>query len=392
MTDQTTAHGAWRAADLDAFEAQFMGQIPQYGLCFIDADGRITGWSEGCYAITGFTADDVLEASIAVLFTPEDVGREIHLHELRSARLLGAAEDERWHMRKDGSRFWASGVMLPLHGAGRPAGFAKLFRDVTHLRQRMDLLDSEARQLRKERLDRDVFLATIAHELRNPLQPMAVATALLARPSEEPVRGQAVKIINRQIGFMNRLVEDLIDMARVTEGLMRIAYHRVELQALLQEALDACRHAAVGKGIALVDALPPVPVAVEVDAGRIHQVLTNLLNNAIKFTPAGGRVALSATVDHTHFTVKVQDTGQGIGADLQPTIFDMFTQAQASDTRRGQGLGIGLALVKEIVSLHHGSVEVRSEGAGKGSEFFVRIPLARPPDIQAGLPAQPPAA
>jgi two-component system CheB/CheR fusion protein len=393
MTDRESAHGAWHSADLDAFAAQLTGRLSQYGLCFVDADGRITGWSEGCHAITGFTADEVLGGSAAILFTSEDVDREIHLHEFRSAELLGSAEDERWHMRKDGSRFWASGITLPLAGDGdRPAGFAKLFRDATHLRQRTDLLDGEARQLRKDRNDRNVLLATIAHELRNPLQPMAMAAALLAQPSDGPLHEQALKIIDRQIGFMNRLVEDLIDMTRMTEGLMRIVHHRVALQPLLREALDACRHAAQEKRIDLVEALPPVPLIVEVDAGRMHQVLTNLLGNAIKFTPEGGRVALFATADHTHFTIKVQDTGQGIGADLQPRIFDMFTQARAGDTGRGQGLGIGLALVREIVSLHQGSVEVRSEGAGQGSEFFVRMPLVRPSEVRAGLPAPAPTA
>lgn len=376
-----TEHGVCRTADLEAFAAQLLGRVPQYCVCFADADGRITGWSEGCFAITGFAADDVLGDSTAILFTPEDVAREMHAHELRSAGVLGVSEDERWHMRKDGSRFWASGVTLPLTGGADPGGFAKLFRDASHLRQRMDSMEGEARLLRRERSDRSALVATIAHELRNPLQPMAMAAQLLASPSEQPLHAQAAQVIERHVGRMGRLVEDLIDMARVAEGRMRIVYGTVELQSLLREASEAAHPAAVRQDLTLVTVLPPVPVMVEVDAERIHQVLANLLDNAIKYTPRGGRVTLFATVDDVHCIVKVQDTGVGIGAELQPRIFDMFTRACDADTRRGQGMGIGLALVKEIVSLHQGSVEVRSEGTGTGSEFFVRLPLRRPSGI-----------
>ena len=371
-------HGAWQDADARALLGQLMGSLRRYGVVFIDLDGRVQGWSEGCHAITGFAADDVIRHSSAVLFTPEDVARELHVHELNSARLLGHSEDERWHMRKDGSRFWASGITLLLGTTERPQGFAKMFRDATHLRLRMDALENEVRQVRKDRSDRDVFLATIAHELRNPLQPMSVATRLLAQACDQPRHGQAIKILDRQLGFIERLVEDLLDMTRLGQGRMAIDVRRVELQRLLQDAVDSRGEAARAKDIALACILPPVPIAVEVDPARLDQVVVNLLNNAIKFTPDGGDVTVLANVDQTHFTVRVQDTGQGISAELQPRLFTMFTQADPLHTGRGQGLGIGLALVKQLVSLHHGSVEVRSEGTGRGSEFLVRIPLEQP--------------
>lgn len=175
---------------------------------------------------------------------------------------------------------------------------------------------------------------------------------------------------------MGRLVEDLVDMVRAGQGKMNLAYERVQLQTLLQEAVAGVREAAVTKGIALLTVFPPMPVTVEVDPGRFTQVIVNLLNNAIKFTPAGGNVSVWANLDQRHFMVKVQDSGVGIGPELQPRIFETFTQFEGAATGRGQGLGIGLALVKHIVSLHGGSVEVRSEGAGKGSEFMVHLPLA----------------
>ena len=377
-----TAHATWSDSDGAALTSLLMRDVKQYGIVFLNLDGSLRGWSEGAYAITGFSADDVIGKSIELIFTPEDVARKLHVHELNNARLLGVVEDERWHIRKDGSRFWASGTTQLLSVDGEPLGFAKLFRDVTHLRLRMNALDNEARQMRKERSDRDIFLATTAHELRNPLQPMTVATKLLTHPSDPVRHEQAITILERQLGLIQRLVEDLIDMTRVGQGKMSIDYQSTQLQHLLQDAADSSRHAAEEKSISLLCAYPPVPIAVEVDPARMNQVVVNLLNNAIKFTPPGGRVTLLGNVDESHFIVKVQDTGIGIAPDLQPTIFEMFTQAEMHDTGRGQGLGIGLALVKQIVSLHRGTVEVRSEGAGKGSEFLIRVPLVKPVEAE----------
>lgn len=378
MEQGSSEHGQWDNADGTALTAQLLAGLGQYAVVFLDLEGRIRGWNEACHFITGFTASDVLGRPVSLLFTPEDIARGLDTHELNTARRLGLAEDERWHLRKAGSRFWASGKTMLLVNEGRPHGFAKIFRDATHLKLRMDWLENEGRSLRRERGDREVFLATIAHELRNPLQPMNTATQLLTHPSGQARQDQAVRIIQRQLGFIERLVEDLIDMTRVSQGKMNMAYRTVQLQRLLQEGIESLRDAAATRNIALTSVLPDVPIDVEVDPGRLHQVIVNLLNNAVKFTPADGKVTVLANADESHFMVKVQDTGQGIAPALQSSIFEMFTQAEPADTRRGQGLGIGLALVKQIVSLHHGSVEVRSEGVGKGSEFLVRIPLTRP--------------
>jgi two-component system CheB/CheR fusion protein len=388
MQRRSSKNGSWGATDAEAFCTLLMGGLKQYGVIYMDLDGILRGWSEGAHLLTGFSPDDVLGKSAALIFTPEDVARDLHVHELNSARLLGAVEDERWHMRKDGARFWASGVTVRLDSGGAPVGLAKLFRDATHLRLRMDALDNEVRQMRKQQADRDVFLATIAHELRNPLHPMSMAARLLAGPFEATRHEQAVKTLDRQLRFMERLVEDLIDMTRIGQGKFGLDYRPVKLQSLLQEALAGCAEAATAKDILLNGVFPEKPIDVECDPGRINQVLVNLLNNAIKFTPPGGRVTLLGNIDQTHFTVKVQDTGIGIAPNLQPAIFEMFTQAEPSDTGRGQGLGIGLALVKQIVSLHRGTVEVRSEGAGKGSEFFIRIPVSK---AEAPNQTEPPA-
>ena len=378
MTLHRTEHGAWPATDLDLVLALLSVRACQYGIAFLDPGGTITGWTEGAHTVAGFTADDVLGQPFALLFVPEDVAHGQDRHELNAARTLGAAEDERWHMRKDGARFWASGLTLPMYDGEQLRGFAKVFRDATHLQLRTLRLENESQRLAVERRQHDLFLATIAHELRNPLHPMRLATRLLAPPTAPSRQEQAVKILTRQLALMDRLVEDLIDMTRAGQGKMTLLYERVELQRLLQDTLDVSREAADARGVVLIGVLPPMPVVVEVDPGRLQQVVMNLLNNAIKFTPRDGQVSVLLNVDQSHFVLKVQDTGRGIGPELQPRIFDMFTQADGATSHRGDGLGIGLALVKEIVSLHHGTVEAKSEGVGQGSEFLVRMPLEKP--------------
>lgn len=367
-------------SDGAAFVDLLVRRSVQHGVIFLEPDGRIRGWGRGSYAITGFTAADVIGQPGSMLFTPEDRARGIDRHELDTARMVGTAEDERWHMRRDGSRFWSSGITLPIRADGEEVtGFIKVFRDGTHLRARMKYLENVLQEERDVRSRQNIFLGTIAHELRNPLAPLKTALHLIRGQSESGSRLEpSLRIMDRQLGFLERLVEDLVDLARVQADKMSVAYQRVELQGVLRDALDSCRGHAEARGVMLQSVLPPVALEVDVDPERLHQVVVNLLTNAIKFTPAAGHVWLTATADRTHFLVFVRDTGKGIGPDLLPKIFDMFTQAPGADSHRGAGLGIGLALVKGIVALHAGTVEVRSGGESKGSEFIVRIPLHRP--------------
>lgn len=382
---------SWSDEDAAAFADVVLRHSDPYGIILLDDDGCIKGWNRGAIKITGFEESDAVGEQFSLLFTPEDRERKLDQHELDSARLTGSAEDERWHLRKDGSSFWSSGMTLRLAGKGqRAAGFVKIFRDATHLRTRMRYLENFQQEQLANEAHRDIFVATLAHELRNPLAPMKTALSLLmhSKPPEERSRN-ALKILDRQLGFLERLVEDLNDLTRVKRGQLRIDCATVTLQDLLNEAIDSCRTAADRRGVTLQPLLPTVPIEVHADPGRLHQVVSNLLNNGIKFTPAGGTVWLSATADQTHFLIVVRDNGVGISGDLLPQIFDVFTQAASADTHRGSGLGIGLSLVKEIVTLHQGTVEVRSEGPGHGAEFTVRIPLGATAVLQREPPEDP---
>lgn len=388
MTD--TGNLYWTREDAEALQSLLLEKTRQYGVVFYDADRRITGWNSGAEFITGWTASEVLGQPTAMLFIPEDRERKLDEHEASTAALVGAGEDERWHLRRDGSWFWSSGISLPLHREGeRVTGFVKIFRDATHLRVRTRYLENELKEHAERDSEREVFLGTIAHEMRNPLAPLKTAVQLMRMQAANPGQlARPLQVMERQLGVLERLVEDLVDITRVNVGKMSITYEHVEYQAMLHEAADSCASAAQFKGIIVHRGFPPVPIEVEVDARRMQQVIVNLLNNAIKFTPQGGHVWVTATVDQTHMVCYVKDSGKGIEPDLLPKIFDVFTQAESGRADRGAGLGIGLAVVKEIVSLHQGTVEVRSEGAGKGSEFTIRVPLRRP-DTEQGRRERP---
>ncbi|AVR97078.1 PAS domain-containing sensor histidine kinase [Pseudoduganella armeniaca] len=383
-------HGSWDDRDIAAFGALMLGGTRHFGVVFFDAQRRITGWSCGAYAITGWSDVETLGQSTSLLFTPEDRARKLDEHEASAATVVGVAEDERWHLRKDGTRFWSSGLTLPLRATPQPgeSAFVKVFRDATHLRGRAKTLENLLQEHEQTQQERERFLATIVHEMRNPLSPLKMSVQLLQRQGDGAGHlAEPLRVIGRQVDCLERLVEDLVDLTRVHKGKLAVEYGIVELQAFLREALDTCREAARMRGVALHMVAPTVPIYLEADAGRMQQVVVNLCNNAIKFTQRGGNAWLTATVDQSHVVLTVRDDGRGITADLLPRIFEVFTQAGDSPSGRGAGLGIGLALVKEIVSLHQGSVEVRSAGAGKGSEFVVRIPQHKP--NQPNQPARP---
>lgn len=376
MAQNSSTYGPRDAA---AFARHLLDVSTQHGVIFIDLDGTIRGLNHGAMHITGFAADDLIGQRAALLYTPEDRDRKLDEHELNTALVAGAALDERWHMRKDGSSFWSSGVCTPLlDGDAKAHGFVKTFRDATHIRSRLKYLENSLHEQTLQLDQRDVFLGTIAHELRNPLSPVKAATRMIEQLAPDGRLGQAIKIIDRQVATLERLVEDLVDLTRVKAGKLSIVYERALLQNVVANAVEAARPAAAHKGIALHLTLPSVPIELELDAGRMQQVVVNLLNNAIKFTPRQGAVWVNATTDQTHALIVVTDNGIGIAPDLLPRIFHMFTQAPKADSSRGAGLGIGLALVKQVAELHQGTVEVTSEGEGKGSRFLVRIPQRRP--------------
>lgn len=238
---------------------------------------------------------------------------------------------------------------------------------------------------------KDEFLAMLAHELRNPLAPIRSAVAVMRRlGSDDPTLQWSRDIIDRQVEHMTRLVDDLLDVSRLTQGKIRLDKAPVALAAIVERAVETSRPAIDGRRHSFTVTLPPAPVYLDGDAVRLAQVFTNLLNNAAKYTPEGGVISLTAEgAAGEQVVLRVRDNGSGIPREALPHVFDLFTQANRSLARSEGGLGIGLTLVKSLVEKHGGQVEAKSEGAGQGSEFTVRLPVLTGAPAEAAITRKP---
>lgn len=262
-------------------------------------------------------------------------------------------------------------------------GVVCYFRDISHQVWVREALRSADRR-------KDEFLAMLAHELRNPLAPIRNAAQILHHVSgSNPAVAVASAMLERQVQHMVRLVDDLLDVSRITRGRIELRKGRVDLGAALHDAVEVARPLFASHDHTLTVTGPSRPLQVDADPSRLAQIIGNLLSNASKFTPRGGHVWVSVTRQGAEAVIRVKDDGIGIARDDLPRIFDLFAQVDTSLERSQSGLGIGLTLVKDLVELHDGRVEAHSEGLGKGSEFIVRLPaMADPADVQAGDPAR----
>jgi signal transduction histidine kinase len=247
------------------------------------------------------------------------------------------------------------------------------------LRARERQYQTRAHLQEREDADRrkDEFLATLAHELRNPLAPIRNSVSLLRLSGAAGPAGQMWEMMDRQVSHMVRLVDDLMEVSRITRGKIELRKSVVDLAEVIAAAVETSRPLIESARHELIVEIPPQPLLVEADAMRLAQVFSNLLNNAVRYTDPGGRIGVVAGREDGRAMVTVADTGIGIAPEALPRVFDMFVQINARDSRGQTGLGIGLTLVRSLIEMHGGSVAARSAGAGRGSEFVVRLPLAR---------------
>jgi signal transduction histidine kinase len=260
----------------------------------------------------------------------------------------------------------------------------ELEREVAH-RKRVEHALKEADERK------DQFLAMLAHELRNPLAPISNAVQIMKVDGLGGPHFQwSLKVIEDQVKQMTRMVDDLLDVSRITRGKVALQREPVELEVVVDLAVEASRPLIKDCGHELTVSLPPDPILLEVDPARMAQVLSNLLNNAAKYTDEGGAISLTAEPDGREVAIRIRDNGIGIPPDLLPHVFDMFTQADQTLSRSRGGLGIGLTLVRSLVEMHNGRVSVHSDGPDRGSEFTVCLPVAARPGNapeEAGDPA-----
>ncbi len=262
-------------------------------------------------------------------------------------------------------------------------------RDITQRSHLEAQLKQQAKELSDLHRRKDEFLAMLSHELRNPLAPIANAVKLLGLPpgSQSPMQRQACGIIERQVGQLQHLVDDLLEVSRITSGRVQLRRERVAVSEIVERAVESIRPLITQRREELTVSLPEEPVWLHADAARLHQVVVNLLTNAAKYSNEGGHVTLSVKQEGEVCVLRVSDTGVGIGPELLPHVFELFTQADRTLDRSQGGLGIGLALVQRLTELHGGKVEARSV-LGEGSEFTVRLPVA-PPDVPPSIQPAP---
>jgi PAS domain S-box-containing protein len=349
-------------------------QAPDIALVLLDRSSTIIGWRAASEKIFGYSEAEMLGGTIDILFTEED--RALGLPQLEREVALSAqrSEDDRWHLRKDGTRIWVFGSLIALREGNRHVGFAKLMSDRTNLRAQLETLENRLDGAHDALRGRDAFFGRLTHEIRNALGPVRNATELVERKGlltgelEVPFN-----IVKRQVVQMTRMLEDLAEVVRFGTGKLQLVMQRFDLGADLVEIAATLTEDAKRKNQTIAVHVPSAPVPIVADKARVHQIVFNLLHNAIKYTPPGGRIWLHGSVEVDQAVIKVQDTGAGIAPALLPKIFELFTQEDPHQS--GGGFGVGLSLVKDLVDAHRGFVEVRCEGKHRGSEFTVRLPL-----------------
>ena len=392
MPDPTDSHIAGRLLELA------LAQVASHALILLDADGIVVGWHAGAQRLFGYAPDEIIGRSVDILFTPEDLHRDISQWERRTAAEAGASEDDRWQVRRDGGRIWVNGALTALRDSrsGQLLGFAKIVRNRTEQRSQRDQLENRAASIRNAYQRKDTFIATLAHELRNPLSAASAALQILAEQQKLPPAAAAaamasdgafaVGTIRRQLEFMARMVDDLLQVARAAAGKIQLQKQRIVLRDVLARALETCRPAINERSHELHLLLPDVPIQLDADPDRLTQVFVNLIGNAAKYTQYGGTIWIKVTTEGDEAVIRVRDNGVGISPDVMPHIFDLFTQAELTQPDGQGGLGIGLSLVHDTVGLHGGSVQATSDGLGKGSQFTVRLPLPKGP-VDAEAPS-----
>jgi PAS domain S-box-containing protein len=372
-------------AELETRFTSLVKNIRDHSIFTLDPEGHITSWNTEAEKILRYTEEEVLGQHFSIIFTPEDREAGVPAQELATAISEGRAEDERWHARKGGERFWALGIVTPTMDAnGAHTGFSKILRDMTDRKRAEESLQQADKR-------KDEFLATLAHELRNPLAPIRNGLQLLKLTTDPTTWEKAREMMERQLGQMVRLVDDLLDISRITRNKLELRKAPVELWAVVQSAVETARPQIEAQGHTLTVTLPPQPIHLNADLTRLAQVFWNLLNNSAKYTEPGGRISLTAEREGNEAVVTVRDNGIGIPAESLPGLFEIFSQVDRSLERAQGGLGIGLALVKGLTKAHGGRVEARSEGVGRGSTFIVRLPVTqrRPPADKQADASQP---
>lgn len=371
ITERRRADEALRASE-QRFRAIF--EHAGTGIAITDLAGHVLKCNPAFCAVLGYTEEELGCLVLPDLVHPDDCAANLAAIRRLREEELPCFEMENRYLAKDGQTVWVHKfVSLLRESADAPPHVVALVTDMTERHRMEEALRDADRQ-------KDEFLAMLAHELRNPLAPITNALHILQKSGAEAMVGERARVMftmmERQVNHLVRLVDDLLEVSRITRGKIELKKECVDLAVVLGDAVETNRPLIQANGHDLNISLPPAPLLLDADPVRLAQVFANLLNNAVKYTPYGGRIQLTARQADGEVVVSVRDTGIGIPPSMLPHVFDLFTQVDRSLDRSQGGLGIGLALVRRLVELHGGRVAVYSEGSGRGSEFVVHLPLA----------------
>jgi two-component system CheB/CheR fusion protein len=351
----------------------------------VDLEGAITSWNRGAERCYGYTAEEAIGQSAAMLLRREAAdGLPKYLARIaRGDKVEHAASLCR---RKDGTLTDVSVMLSPIYGRGKVVGAAAIARDITTLKATQHALEDEQRKVKGLLTRREEFLAMLSHELRNPLAAVLGATTALDEDSSPEIAERCHAVIRRQASHMKRLLDDLLDVSRITTDKFSLHREDVELCDAIETAIESTAPVYAERRVTLERDVAARPLTVHGDGRRLTQVIANLLANAAIYSPPESNVALFATKRDHQVIIRIVDHGDGIDPKLQPKIFDLFVQSEQKLDRARGGLGVGLSLARTIVELHDGTIAVRSEGSGKGSEFVVTLPLGTPRPVTVTVP------
>ena len=352
--------------------------VDEYAIFMLEPNGKVATWNTGAEKAKGYTANDIIGSHFEQFYTPEDraVGKPERM--LSEAARDGHARDQGLRVRKDGTTFVADVLITAVHDSvGNLRGFTKVTRDITdQIRQR----EMETARITAERASKakDDFLAVLSHELRTPLTPVLAAVSYLAENADRLSREElqeSLRTIRRNTLLEAQLIDDLLDLTRISRGKIELRTEGVDVHVALKDAIAICSEDITTKGIDVSKHLDAVEHWAWADSTRLRQVFWNLINNAVKFTPVKGRITVrTSSRNDGRITLEVADTGIGIEPDQVARIFDAFEQGERTVTREFGGLGLGLAITRNLVELHHGTISASSAGRGKGATFVVTIP------------------
>jgi hypothetical protein len=350
--------------------------VEEYAIYMLDPHGNVITWNTGAEKIKGYSSEEIVGKNFASFYTADDVAAGKPQRNLREAARRGYIRDQGLRVRKDGSTFEAEVIITTLRdNTGEIRGYSKVTRDITdQIRSRE--FEAEKIAAQKASKAKDDFLAALSHELRTPLTPALAAATYLEENAEKlpPDFVEDVEIIKRNVQLQARLIDDLLDLTRIARGKLHLELEDCNAHTIIQNALETANSAIAAKQLNVSTMFDAKKYHILADGIRLQQVFWNLINNAVKFTSADGQVAIRTFNDKDgRFHFEIADTGIGIEPQRLPNLFQPFEQADSSVTRHFGGLGLGLAISKRLVDLHHGTIEAESRGRSFGATFKVAL-------------------